>query len=122
MLLKKLSAATLVAAMLAATGCATIINDKTQKVNINTSNGAKVTGTVDGVPFQAPGIVDLTRSKQDKVLVVDDANCSKETIAAKKLDPIFFINFLSGGAFGSTTDYASEKMWKYDENLTISCK
>ena len=107
---------------LAATGCATIINDKTQKVNINTSTGAKVKGTVDGMTFEAPGIVNLTRSKQDKVLMVEDSNCAKQTIAPKKLDPIFFINFLSGGAFGSTTDYASEKMWKYDDNLTISCK
>lgn len=121
-MIKQLSVAALVSGMLLATGCATIINDKTQKVNISTSNGAKIKGTVDGVPFEAPGIVELTRSKNDKVLVVEDSNCTKQTIAPKKVDSIFFVNILSGGAYGSTTDYFTEKMWKYDDNLTISCK
>lgn len=122
MFVKKISAAALVVTMLAATGCATIINDKTQKVNINTSNGAKIKGTVDGMPFEAPGVVNLVRSKQDKVIVVDDANCSKQTVATKKVDSVFWLNIFTGGAYGSTTDYATEKMWKYDDNLTIACK
>ncbi|MEY4515714.1 MAG: hypothetical protein RL180_60 [Pseudomonadota bacterium] len=120
--LQKIATTALVSAMLLATGCATIINDKTQKVNIATSNGAKVKGTIDGVPFEAPGVVDMTRANQNKVIMVEDTACTKETIAAKKLDNVFFINVLSGGAWGSTTDYVTEKMWKYEDTITINCK
>jgi len=38
------------------------------------------------------------------------------------VDPKFFVNVLSGGPFGSSTDYGTEKMWKYAENVTIACK
>lgn len=122
MMFKKVSAVALISSMLLATGCATIINDKTQKVNVATSNGAKVKGTVDGVAFEAPGVVEFVRSKQDKVITVEDPNCSAQTVATKTVDPVFFINVLSGGALGSTTDYSTEKMWKYQDNVTISCK
>ncbi len=120
--LQKITSAALVSALLLATGCATIINDQTQKVNIATSNGAKVKGTIDGMPFEAPGVVDITRAKQNKVIMVENADCTKETVAAKKVDSVFFINILSGGALGSTTDYATEKMWKYEDTITIACK
>jgi len=43
-------------------------------------------------------------------------------VAEKSVDPKFFVNILSGGSFGSTTDYSTEKMWKYNENVVISCK
>lgn len=107
---------------LALTGCASIINDKTQKVNVSTSNGSQVSGTVNGQPFSAPGVVDLTRENKSKVFVADSAKCKGETVADKTVDPIFFINLISGGVFGSSTDYGTEKMWKYADNITINCK
>ncbi len=103
------------------TGCASIINEKTQTVNVSTSNGEKVTGVVNGQAFTAPSVVPLVRENKNKVFVTDNAKCAKETVAEKTVDPIFFINILSGGPFGSTTDYSSEKMWKYSENVVISC-
>ncbi len=120
--LKTISAVALISTVLLASGCASIINDKTQKVNVMTSNGSKVTGTVDGRNFEAPGVVELTRAKQDKIFLADGDNCAKQTVATKKVDSVFFINLLSGGAYGSTTDYVTDKMWKYDDNITISCK
>jgi len=103
------------------TGCATILNDSTQPINVSTSSGAQISGTVDGIPFTAPGIVSVTRTDQDKVFVTDAAGCAKETIAPKTVDTVFFVNILSGGAFGSTTDYATDKMWQYSDNVVISC-
>ena len=104
------------------TGCASIINEKTQSVNVSTSNGAKISGVVNGQAFTAPSVVPLVRENKNKVFVTDNAKCAKETVAEKTVDPIFFINVLSGGPFGSTTDYSSEKMWKYSENVVIRCQ
>ncbi|WP_206208626.1 hypothetical protein [Vogesella mureinivorans] len=103
-------------------GCASILNDKTQQVNVSTSSGSAIKGTVNGVPFTAPGVVTVTRENKNKIFVTDTEGCARETVAEKSPDPKFFINILSGGAFGSTTDYSTEKMWKYNENIVISCK
>ncbi|AXI02102.1 adenosine deaminase [Aquirhabdus parva] len=103
-------------------GCASIINSKTQKVNITTSNGSKIVANVDGKTVQAPGIVGLDRSRVEKIITTSDANCAPQTIAPSSVDPIFFGNILIGGLLGSTTDYSTEKMWKYDNTLIISCK
>lgn len=103
-------------------GCSTILNDETQKINITTSNTKSIQGSIDGSSFTAPGIVEVKRANADKVIKVDDADCTKETLLAKQVDSKFFINVLSGGALGSTTDYASEEMWKYDDNVVIQCK
>ena len=108
-------------ALLICSGCATILNDDYQQVNITTSSGKKVSGTIDGIPFEAPGIVPIKRSDEDRIIIVNDPKCSPRTIANKKVDPKFFINVLSGGVLGSTTDYVSEKMWQYDDNLMIAC-
>lgn len=110
------------AATLVLSGCASILNDQTQSVNVTTSNGQEVTGTVNGTAFKAPGVVQLTRENQNKVFRTDNANCAKETVAEKSVDGKFFINILSGGVFGSTTDYSTEKMWAYAQNVTIACK
>ncbi len=102
-------------------GCSTIINDNTQKVNVQTPSGKTVTGTVNGQAFTAPGVVTLTREDKDKVFQTNSPDCKGTTTAAKSVDPIFFINILSGGVFGSTTDYSTEKMWKYSETIMLNC-
>jgi hypothetical protein len=104
------------------TGCSTILNDKTQSVNVASSSGSDIKGTVDGMPFKAPGVVNLVRENKNKIFVTETEGCAKETVAEKSVDTKFFINILSGGTFGSTTDYSSEKMWKYNDNIIISCK
>ncbi len=119
--MKKLLGLSAIATVVLMTGCASILNSKTQMVNITTSNGEKIVATADGQPFQVPGIVGLQRSQADKIITTSQSNCNPQTLAPRTIDPIFFINILSGGALGSTTDYATEKMWKYDNNLVITC-
>lgn len=114
-----LSAALVSVALLS--GCASILNEKTQQVNVSASNGKPIKGSVDGVPFTGPGIVTVQRQKASKVFNVDTDGCAKQTSVENSVDPKFFINILSGGAFGSTTDYSTEKMWKYADNVVISC-
>lgn len=106
----------------ALSGCATILNDDTQQVNVSSSTGSEITGTVDGMPFKAPGIVRLTRENKDKIFITETEGCSKQVVAPKTVDLKFFINVLSGGAFGSTTDFATANMWKYSDNIVIPCK
>lgn len=106
----------------ALTGCASILNDKTQSINVSSSSGSEISGTVNGMPFKAPGVVSLVRENKDKIFVTETEGCVKETIAEKSVDTKFFVNILSGGVFGSTTDYATEKMWRYNDNVVISCK
>ncbi len=103
-------------------GCASVMNEKTQSVNVSTSTGAKISGSVNGQPFNAPSVVTLIRENKNKTFETSAPGCTNTTVAEKTVDPIFFINVLSGGPFGSTTDYSTEKMWKYAENVVINCK
>ena len=105
-----------------ASGCATILNDSTQKVNITSSNGKPIEGNINGIPFKGPGVVDVTRSKEDKILVTTTQGCVANTALTRSVDSKFFINILSGGLYGSTTDYASGKMWKYQDSVVITCQ
>lgn len=119
--MKKLAIAAAMGSVLLMTGCASILNEKTQQINVSSSNGKPIQGTVDGVPFTGPGPVTVTRAKAAKVVAVETPGCAKQTVVDNSVDPKFFINILSGGAFGSTTDYATEKMWKYSDNVVVSC-
>ena len=120
--MKKILAMSVVASTLAMTGCASILNEKTQAVNVSASNGKEIAGTVDGVQFKGPGVVNLTRENKNKVFLVTTEGCAKETVAEKGVDGKFFINILTGGTLGSSTDYSTEKMWRYSENVVVSCK
>jgi hypothetical protein len=105
-----------------ASGCASIINDKNQNINVVTSNGRKAEVLIDGMPFQAPGVASVKRTKADKIITSKDPKCTQTTVAPSTVDNVFFINILSGGVFGSTTDYSTEKMWKYQDTVMISCR
>ncbi|SFZ70981.1 adenosine deaminase [Chitinimonas taiwanensis] len=120
--MKKIILAAAAGAVVLLSGCASILNEETQKINVSTSNGAEAKLSVDGKTFTAPGVVEVKRQKTDKVLVSETPNCAKETAMASKVDSKFFINILSGGAFGSTTDYATEKMWAYQDSIVVACK
>jgi len=60
--------------------------------------------------------------RSDKSLIVKSKNCDDQRLLVPKINPVFFVNILSGGVFGSTTDYATDSMWKYDENVHLDCK
>jgi len=58
-------------------GCASILNDQTQQVNVSSSTGSNIKGTVNGVPFTAPGVVTVTRENKNKVFVTDTEGCAR---------------------------------------------
>lgn len=118
--MKVLGMALLAAAVVLSSGCATVLNEKTQKINIASSNGKPIEGTINGTPFKGPGVVEVLRENKDKILVTNTQGCVNQTALPKTVDMKFFVNIFSG-AFGSSTDYATEKMWQYQENVVIQC-
>jgi hypothetical protein len=120
--MKKMTFAVACIAAVTLSGCASILNDKTQPINVSSSTGNAIAGTIDGVEFTGPGIVNVTRENKDKVLMASTDGCVKETVLPKKVDSKFFINVLAGGVFGSTTDYSTEKMCRYSETVVVACK
>lgn len=100
-------------------GCATILDGKTQSINLISSKPQTV--SIDGKQYNAPSVISLERTNKDKVLKLD--GCAKTILLKKEINPTFFVNILSGGAFGSTTDYSTDSMWQYDQNnVETECK
>lgn len=110
------------ACVLLTTGCASILNEETQHINVQSTSGEKFTGNIDGNIFEGPGIVEVKRANMDRMVNVETEGCAKQTVMPKQVDSIFFLNILTGGVFGSTTDYSTEKMWKYQDSVVINCQ
>lgn len=120
--MKKITSIVVMTSALLVSGCATILTDETQQINVGTSTGKAINVTVDGQNFQAPGVISVKKSKeQNKFLMTNAEGCAEKTVLNRSVEPVFFVNILSGGAFGSTTDYSTDKMWKYDDSITITC-
>lgn len=104
-------------------GCSTILTDDVQKINVNTTNGQTAQVSIDGNSFEAPGVITVNKDGQkSKILSSSTPGCVKEVALSREVEPTFFVNILSGGAFGSTTDYSTDKMWKYQDDVTVTCK
>jgi hypothetical protein len=102
-------------------GCATILSGDTQSINITTETGKKYRASIDGQKYTVPSIIQLKRENKDQILILEECPDQK-TLLHKEINPVFFVNILSGGAFGSTTDAASGSMWKYQpENVNVRC-
>jgi outer membrane lipoprotein-sorting protein len=102
-------------------GCATILTEDTHKMNVSTSTGQKIDVEIDGTTQVVPGIVSIKKENKNKILVTKNEACTGSTQLTKEVETAFFINILSGGVFGSSTDFGSEKMWKYQDSVTITC-
>jgi hypothetical protein len=102
-------------------GCATILSGDTQKINVTTERNEKCNVVLEGKNIAVPAILDVKRENKDKILTVEGCP-TEQTLLHKEINAVFFVNILSGGVFGSTTDYASDSMWKYQpENVKVDC-
>lgn len=119
--MKKVVLGLTAATVMLTSGCATILNEDTQNINVRTSNNTAVKLSVDGEQITTPASVTVKRA--DKPLLIETANekCASTTSVDSEVDGNFYINILSGGAFGSTTDYSSGKMWSYDSDVVVNC-
>jgi len=100
-------------------GCATILSGTHQQIGI-TSTPPHQKVTIGSQTIITPSVVSVKRS--DKSLIVKSKNCDDQRLLVPKINPVFFVNILSGGVFGSTTDYATHSMWKYNGNVHLNCQ
>lgn len=105
-----------------ATGCASIVTDDSAFINVRTSNGEQIKVSVDGQEYNAPGLITVAKTGTDKIIVAQNDNCDRETLAEKKIEPAFWGNIITGGFLGSTTDNATDKMWTYSESVVVNCR
>lgn len=104
-----------------ATGCASLMTQDQQSINVTTSNNKAAEVTIDDKTVTAPGMVTVLRDGKDKVVKTDQEGCDNATPIKKSVTPVFFGNILIGGLLGSTTDNVTGKMWDYEESVEISC-
>jgi len=116
---KSLLVATAVVGSVLFSGCATILDGTIQQINVTSNKHVDI--EIDGKPYTVPGVISLKKENKDLILKVDDDKCKQTILLHKKVSPTFFVNILSGGVFGSTTDYSTGAMWKYDDNVNIVC-
>ncbi|MEY2838836.1 MAG: hypothetical protein RJB60_1135 [Pseudomonadota bacterium] len=119
--MRKMAAYALMASVVAMSGCASLLNDPTQQINVSASNGKAVQATVDGRSVMTPSVMIVKRAQASKVMTVNATGCADKTALDSKVDPKFFGNILTGGLIGSSTDYSTERMWKYADNVVIAC-
>lgn len=104
------------------TGCASILTDDTALVNIGTTNGKKVAVKIDGVKYVVPAAIRVEKDGENKIILAPaGSGCAKQTLLKRKIEKEFFINILTGGTFGSSTDMATDKMWAYEDTVVIAC-
>ena len=102
--------------------CASIINEDTTQVSLETSTGEKADVVIGGVTYSIPSKVKLNRSREDLEIISKNNNCDENTTLGPELSPVFFLNIIAGGGLGSTTDFASSNMWDYSKKIVIKCK
>lgn len=95
------------------TSCATIVGGTSQTVSIDSNvKGAEV--VVNGATVgQTPFAGSIKRGKSTSVTIRKAGYRPKTIIMNTEVEPIFWGNIIVGGFLGSTTDLASEAMYKY---------
>ncbi len=104
-----------------ATGCATIITPKEQKINVSSSTGEAIEVTLDGKASSTPGQFTVLRNGQDKTVNTTTPGCAPSTPVMKSIAPAFWGNIIIGGLLGSTTDNSTGKMYSYADNVVVQC-
>ena len=101
--------------------CATLFSGKTQKINVTTENGKEGIAKINGQEYKVPALIVLEKENKDKVISLKD--CPQQQVLLQKgIETTFWVNIFSAGVFGSTTDYASDAMWKYEpSNVELKC-
>lgn len=98
---------------LAATGCSTILNGKTQSIAVDSNvKGAEVVIN-QVVVGQTPFVGQAPRGAAPQITVRKDGYESKTIVAETAFEPVFWGNIIVGGVVGSTTDNSTGAMYKY---------
>lgn len=104
---------------LAVAGCASIISGSSQLLSVNANvDGAEVHLVTEGGVETLLGTTPLTtrikRGQEGVLRVSADGYRPYSTALNKKINNVFWVNILSGGTFGSSTDYKTGAMYAYE--------
>lgn len=95
-------------------GCATILGGSNQTVTVNSNvNGAEV-HLNDALLGVTPLTTSLKRGQEGVLRVTAPGYQPYQIALNKKISTLFWVNILSGGSFGSTTDYSTGAMYEYE--------
>jgi hypothetical protein len=115
---KKHTALLVILLVSTASGCASIIDGRTQTVTFNSEpQGAQI--IINGMPMGVtPASIGLKRSDYDNAnLLFRREGFQDQTVTMRtKLNGWFWGNVISGGLLGSATDAISGAMWEYSPN------
>ena len=94
------------------TSCATILRGSSQSIAINSNvDGASI--SLNGAPLgKTPFVGVVPRSKNNVLRISKSGYKTRTVILNTQVESVFWVNLLSGGPLGSTTDYASGSMWQ----------
>lgn len=100
-------------------GCATIISGSSQIMTVNANvDGAQVHLVTEAGIETLLGTTPLTtrvkRGQEGSLRVSAEGYRSYQSALNKKINSVFWVNILSGGTFGSTTDYTTGSMYQYE--------
>ena len=101
-------------ALVLTTGCATVLGGTRQLLTVNANvEGAEVflNETRLGV---TPLTAEVKRGQTGELRVTADGYQPYTVAINRKVSTLFFVNILSGGSFGSTTDLATGAMYEYE--------
>lgn len=127
MRIKLLSLCVLMSIVVCFSGCATIISGPRETINIRTSNGQEVKGTItttEGTKdVLLPTLFDAKRANKDILIDIKETNAyeSSSTVITKKLNPWVFLDCFGSifGLFSTSTDANSGAMWQYDDVVIV---
>ena len=103
-------------------GCATIVADDDDRIKVTSNNNMSFKAKLNEKEIDVPSTVVVDRNGDDLVITTNQENCDTNTPVEKKMDTAFLGNLITGGAFGSTTDASTGKMWDYQSDVTIICR
>ena len=92
------------------------------KTSLSNQGYAIYKSTLNEKEIDVPSTVVVDRNGDDLVITTNQENCDTNTPVEKKMDTAFLGNLITGGAFGSTTDATTGKMWDYQSDVTIICR
>lgn len=97
-------------------GCATIITGGSQTVSFDSSPQGAIVNVNGKVVGKTPMSISLDKGKNKTVVFKLKGHQAVSRQLSTSVQPWFWGNILTGGLFGSTTDFASGAVYEYSPN------
>ena len=115
-------------ALFLTSSCGTILSGTSKTIHLVSSDGrsefkAELSQNGKTENVEVPGLVSVSRDKDDILIKVKESKCYKstQTIVESKVNPFTFISALFGvfSSSSTTTDSSTGALWSYDDTVYI---